>query len=478
MGVVDLHRGDEAIDTRDMEHRMFDRKINSFGQRQRRRASRLITRFYRDRSGAIAIMVALLLPMMLGMVAITVDVGIWYAEKRGLQNTADAASMAGGSEIANGSSNATIVAAALADANRNDFDPVKDTITINIPPVSGPNTGNAGSVEIIISRQMPLFFTTAFFKLIGDPDRQFNATARAVANTIEVDGDFCILGLDLTIARAVNVFGTGTATLDCGIAVNSNDDNALSVGGTATLTTTSVQTVGGISVTGTLNSDSPPERSGAIDDPYEDLEIPDFDGCDAGSIGGGATGTTVSSGSQTFDASDFGGTMVLCGGLKVSSGASVILEPGVYIIDQGDFEITGGAGITGEGVTIILTSSGTTGKIGKVKVTGGGDVQLSAPTSSPDTAPEYSGVLFYQDRLVPESQSNSNLFAGGPELNLEGVVYFPSQELNFTGGSDQGSGCTHLIAQQVSIGGDAELQTNCDSSGTRPIKRLKASLGE
>ena len=103
--------GGEAIDTRDMEHRMFDRKIdrkiNGFGQRQRLRASRLMARFYRDGSGAIAIMVALLLPMVIGMMGLTVDVGIWYAEKRGLQDTADAASLAVGSEIANGSSDAT-----------------------------------------------------------------------------------------------------------------------------------------------------------------------------------------------------------------------------------------------------------------------------------------------------------------------------------------------------------------------------------
>ena len=454
---------------------MAGKEISGIERRLTPYAPRLVARFCRDTGGAIAILVALLFPMVLGMMGLTVDVGIWYMEKRELQNIADAASLAGGSEIANGSSLSIVIAAVTADANRNNFDPTKDTITINLPPVSGPNAGVDGSVEVIITRQMPLFFTTAFFKLIGASDRQFNATARAVVNTIEVDGDFCILGLDETKSKAVNVFGTGTATLDCGIAVNSNDDKALSVGGTATLTTTSVQTVGGIDVTGTLNSDSPPVRSGVIADPYEDLEIPTFSGCDAGSIGGGNTGTTVNSGSLTLDADDFGGTMVLCGGLSVSAGASVFLEPGVYIIDQGDFEVSGGGEIQGEGVTIILTSSGNTDNIGKVKITGNGDVELSAPTSAPDGAPDYSGVLFYQDRLVSNSSSNSNLFAGGTELNLEGAVYFPSQELNFTGGRDQGSGCTQLVAKQVSIGGDADLQTNCNSSGTRPITRLKAS---
>jgi Flp pilus assembly protein TadG len=109
-------------------------------------------------------MAALLLPMVIGMMGLTVDVGIWYAEKRGLQDTADAASLAGGSESANGSSDATIIAAALADANRNDFDGTTDTIAVNIPPKSGPNITSLDSVEVIITRQMPLFFITAFFK--------------------------------------------------------------------------------------------------------------------------------------------------------------------------------------------------------------------------------------------------------------------------------------------------------------------------
>jgi hypothetical protein len=419
-------------------------------------------------------MVALLLPMVIGMMGLTVDVGIWYAEKRGLQDTVDAASLAGGSEIANGSSDSIIRAAALADANRNDFDGTTDVIEVNIPPESGPNTGSLDSIEVIITRKMPLFFTTAFFKLIGASEQQFKATARAVVNLIP-DGDFCILGLDPDERNAVQVFGNGTATLNCGVAVNSTADDALSVTGNATLTTTAVTTVGQINITGTLNSDSSPKRGQAIDDPYSDLEIPTFDACDSASI---RSGNSINGGNTTLDAGDFGGTLVLCGGLKISAGATVFLEPGVYIIDQGDFEIGGNSSIEGEDVTIILTSSGQASKIGEVKVTGGDDVKLSAPTEDPAGADGFSGVLFYQDRLAPPTTGLGNLFAGGAELDLEGVLYFPEQDLSFRGGVEAGDGCTQLIAKNVSIGGDTGLQTNCDDSGTRKVTGYKASLGE
>ena len=453
----------------------------AFSGLQRRPASavsRLVRRFCRDQSGVSAILMALLLPMILGMMGLSVDVGVWYLEKRGLQTMADAAALAGGSELANGSSTAIINSVATAGATRNEFDSSSDSITINNPPLSGPNTGNSGSIEIIISRQMPLFFTAAFFKLVGSATEQFNATARAVVNTEFVE-EFCILGLDTTATRAVDV--TGTATLDCGIAVNSSAGNALNIGGNGVVTVTSVSTVGDVNINGggILDSDAAPRSGTTIDDPYSDLEIPPFAAgeCDAGSLGGGDTGTTVT-GVETINASDFGGVMTLCGGLTVNAGGILTLGPGVYIIDQGDFKINGGGSVFGEGVTIILTSSGADNKIGNVAVNGGADIELSAPTDDPAGAPGYSGVLFYQDRNVSSSSSKSNFFNGGAELNLEGALYFPEQSLDFSGGADVGDGCTQLVAKTVSIAGEANLETNCNDAGTRAIGRFKAVLGE
>src|SRR5579875_790720 len=48
----------------------------------------------RDRRGAVALMVALMLPVLLAMAGLAVDVGIWYREQARLQIGADAASMA------------------------------------------------------------------------------------------------------------------------------------------------------------------------------------------------------------------------------------------------------------------------------------------------------------------------------------------------------------------------------------------------
>ena len=442
-------------------------------------ALRTLGAFARDTSGATAIMLILLIPVLIGFMGLSVDVGLWYTARRGMQNMADAAAMSGASEIANGSADDIVKAAAQSSADSNGFDATDGSvITINVPPEDGPNAGNDGSVEVIIERPMELLFTEAFSTLRGET---FSATAtvRAVANTDFVD-EFCILGLDPTASKAVEVSGTGQLTLDCGIAVNSDASNALSVSGTAVATVTSVTTVGEVSILGKgdLDSGAPPRRGAAVEDPYDDLDVPTFSGCDD-SVGDLKKGVSVND-NTTFDAStgSTAGIFVICGGLKVNAGANVTFEPGVYIIDQGDFEISGGATITGDGVTFILTSSGASSKIGKVQITGGSALQLTAPDSDPLNAAGFSGVLFYQDRDVSTNPSKNNVIAGGAELDFEGALYFPSQDLDFAGGSELADGCVQLIGAKVKITGNTGIQGNCDNTGTRSVGRLRASLGE
>src|SRR5262249_61391054 len=71
---------------------------------------------------------------------------------------------------------------------------------------------------------------------------------------------------------------------------------------------------------------------------------------------------------------------VYCNGLGITANANVTLSPGTYIIDRGSFSVAGGATVSGNGVTIVLTDSGgTTPAV--VSINGGATVNLSAPTS-------------------------------------------------------------------------------------------------
>ncbi len=77
-----------------------------------------------DESGAIAVIVAIVLTALVGVSAIVVDVGSLYAERRQQQNAADAAALAVAIDCARttcaGSSSAMNTASAQANANSND----------------------------------------------------------------------------------------------------------------------------------------------------------------------------------------------------------------------------------------------------------------------------------------------------------------------------------------------------------------------
>src|SRR5215831_2865568 len=58
--------------------------------------------FWRERAGGVAVIYAVVLPGMLGMVGLGVEAGEWYIDKRALQTQADAAALAGAWERAYG----------------------------------------------------------------------------------------------------------------------------------------------------------------------------------------------------------------------------------------------------------------------------------------------------------------------------------------------------------------------------------------
>src|SRR5258708_39397412 len=60
--------------------------------------------FAADRTGTIATVFALGLPMMVGLTGLSIDVGIWYQQDAQIQLAADAAAIAGARELGVGQS--------------------------------------------------------------------------------------------------------------------------------------------------------------------------------------------------------------------------------------------------------------------------------------------------------------------------------------------------------------------------------------
>jgi hypothetical protein len=122
----------------------------------------------------------------------------------------------------------------------------------------------------------------------------------------------------------------------------------------------------------------------------------------------------------------------------------------------GQFYIAGNATVTNTedasgGVTFYLTGSG--GNYATLRFESGANITLTPMTSGP-----LANVLFFQDHNAPAS--GSNRIAGGVTMHLTGIIYFPSQHLDFTGGSSTSGADVLLVASTLAFTGNTYLNSD------------------
>jgi hypothetical protein len=244
----------------------------------------------------------------------------------------------------------------------------------------------------------------------------------------------------------VNVTGSGSVHLDCGVASNSKDPRAIDLSGASYLRASPLSAVGGISFDPRNIEKGTDILSYSIvqDDPIASrgLAVPiTAAACTANSF------TVNPNESRTIGPGRY------CNGLTVRGELS--MAPGVYVIDKGDFKVTSQASIYGEGVTLILTGSSPS-NVSTVDIAGGAEVNLRAPTW--DENASWHNILIYQD---PTADYPLNKLAGDSNFRLQGIIYMPRGSIRFTGSSGQHSRCLLLVAYRVNFTGDSSFDDDC-----------------
>ena len=420
--------------------------------RPRAAAARLVarvrgTRLIEDRSGATAMIVGLSASMLVGFAGLGTEMGLWYFNHRDLQNAADSAAMSAEAAIYHGNTNWTSEAKATA-ARYGFIDGTGGvTVTVNKPPASGPNVGNADDVEVIITEPQTRLFTAMF------SHSALSQTARSVAQ-IQTNGNGCVVTLDKN--AVVDLFDNGNTQLDlvgCDLYVNSSASDALDQVGNATINARSAYVVGGITDTANASLTTTNGRYTGVAptaDPYASVTQPTPGSC---------TSQTITGGNQTLSPGTF------CNGMNFTGG-NITLNPGVYIVDGNQFQATGNAAISGTGVTIFLTGSGS--NYATMNTAGNATINITPPTTG-DTA----GIGIMQDRNAPQNASASANAISGNGAVVAGVIYFPNQGLTFNGnGNMTAPGCSQIVALTLIFHGNSQFQTNC--SGTPGVVKIGA----
>ena len=441
------------------------------------------------REGAVAIQMGLIFTAVIGMGALASEIGFVTYKHRQMQSAADAAAF--GAAIAKSkSANFTLQARALTAAVGIVDGANGVTVTANNPPATGPNTANASAVEVIITQPQTLYIVGAVNSLTGsaNPAGLFTLGVRAVA--MAGSGAGCLLQLSSSANPGVSLTGGGTISLcGCGLSVNSNAAGALTMtGGTsinldnnscsAVDASQNVSMVGtgsyhnGATVNGVAAPATFPDvKTGqtAAADPYAaDHPMPSRPANQCPISGTGITSST-SKGVTTIT---YGGTYTGSIGscywptgdvVSLGNAANMTLTGSVYYLTGGSITVSGNATLAtspGNTETFVLTGSGT--NYATFNVNNGGKVTLTAPNSGANA-----GIAIFGDRTAPANTSSN--FSGGSTMTINGAIYLPTQNVTFTNGAGNPTGCTQLIAGQIAISGGVTLSNNCAGSGTSPI---------
>ena len=413
---------------------------------------KIIRDFVNNQVGGTIIVIALLMPVLIGGMALAVEVSYWHWRHRAMQNAADAAAIAaatndGSNYIAEGKAVAALYG--FQDGSGN------IAVSVSNPSTAAGCASNCYTVQV--SDKVPLFLS----QVVGykgsttvNGKGMTSLFAAAVA-TSGADTSYCILALASSGAQGITSNGAPKANLQgCNVMSNTgatcNGHNLNAAIGDAHGTNN------GCGVT--PNSNRP-----VVADPYSNLATNiRSNPCSSYPLEPAKKkdpplpSANQWSGSHSYG----GGNQVVCGDMQLTGNTTI--NNAVLIIKNGQLD-TNGHTLSGTNLTIVFT--GTNGSSYQHIPTGGGTLDISAPTSGP-----WSGMTIYQD---PNLTTNVNISAAGnsPTWNLSGMVYLPHSSVTLSGAvnkSASGATCFGMVVDNITINGTGSIfanDTQCKSAG-------------
>lgn len=387
-------------------------------------------------SGQVLVLLAIGFVVFLGFVALALDGGMAYSDRRRSQNGADASSLAGGGAAALqlenshvfygswncadariGAAQSAAIVAAIGRADDNQFVIDDNAADHNgVTAVCGQEMRNGFMDKYIdITAQISMTTNTSFMQLFFGGD---------LVNNVEA--------VTRVRPRSPLVFGNAVVALNP--ANCQGQQNGAGFHGNTGVDVTG----GGIFSNGCLQSDGGP---------------------DVNVTGGGVSGNDIDGGDDfNPDAQDAGGAQLppssydvplpdcnaagAHNNFSVPKNGDTTLAPGLYCF-SGDLELNSGS-LIGHDVTLYLPNGGIT-------VNGNALLQIDAPEREPNPSPAIAGIVIY----LPQSNHSEIKITGTSANVLEGTILAPGANISLLGNGDSVAYNAQVIGWNVEFGGTA-----------------------
>lgn len=385
---------------------------------------------------------------LIGLTALTVDGSLAYSDRRHAQNAVDTAALAAARAQIRGE-NVTNAAQSIATSNGYDNDGSTNIVSVSVvdsPSGACPSTGHDITVNI------ESIVDTTFAKVIGVED---------VTNNVMAKSRVCDVYGGQPFYSGNSVFATKTG--ECG---NGLKDKTLYVQGSSDL-----QIWGGGMGSASTDGNCIDFRGGEAQlkkgengacanvvsaAPVSEISDAEWDSLE------GEDGCGKKIFAQAFDPPPADLNITCSGTATVDHGTMTAgnwsgdfppanistLGPGVYCINNGDFDINSNSNITGTGVTIIVND-------GSLHWNGGAEIKLSAPKSG-DTK----GLLIY----FPPDNHNDVDMNGNNNSKITGTVLAQNSDCFFAGTGQIQKQVLQFICSTWGIDGDGQAEIEYDST--------------
>ncbi len=203
-------------------------------------------------------------------------------------------------------------------------------------------------------------------------------------------------------------------------------------------------------VSGAAFKPAPVTNAPKIADPFSRLRFPTGGACIDGS-------SKLTKAIVTIDPGTY------CGGIDVKAGTILTLNPGIYIMQDGNFTVQSGSTVNGSEVMIAFI-----GESGNWPATlillGGATMNVTSPVDG-----DYAGIQFFGARETYNKMGWPSIGGSGnaaANLTYDGVMYFPTQSVWIFGGSNviAKSPTLVIVTEELWLDGNANLTVTQENS--------------